>query len=257
MVFPRALGAFLVVCTVALAVPGGPASAGAGTLQPGDDLQPFGVLLTVNGQPSYGECTLSFVFDGVGPMAGRVFFATAAHCVGGLGQQLSSTGFPNFGTLVFKGSGGDVARDYALIEVKPAFHSAVSAEVLGHPGMPTGVASPANSRQGDLVLMSGWGIAFSQTQATREERVGYLVDHGPSVARLMGPVMQGDSGGPWMTANGGALGIVSQITVQPGTVTIGCCPPVYPGIAWMQGPTVEKLMADAAAAGFSLSLRTA
>ncbi len=257
MVVFRSSALLMVACLVLLALPPGPASAGAGTLQPGDDLNPFGVLITINGQPSFGECTLAFAFDGTGADAGRVFFATAAHCVGIPGQKVSSTGFPNFGTVVYRGSTGDAARDFALVEVAPQHHAAVSGEILGHPGFPTGVESAADSSPGDLVLMSGWGVTFSQTAATREERVGYLLGHDGGLVRLVGPVVLGDSGGPWFTDDGKALGIVSQIGVQPFPDSVGCCPPTYRGLVWQQGPSVESFISTVGAAGFSIALRTA
>ncbi|MGB0652272.1 MAG: trypsin-like serine protease, partial [Thermoplasmatota archaeon] len=204
-------------------------------------------------------CTLSFAYDGVGAHAGKVFFSTAAHCVTGVGQVLSSEGFPNFGTVVFQGDPDSTIRDFALIEVAPAFHSAVTGEVRGHPGVPVGVATPADTAPGDLVRMSGWGLAFTQTEVTREQRVGYLLNHETDIIQFIGPVVQGDSGGPWFTDDGLALGIASKISfsIPPGVIGVENAMPYWTDFIRDEGPTIQNFLVDAAAHGFTIQLRTA
>ncbi len=218
-----------------------PTQADSSAVQPGD-------LVEVNG----AQCTLSFVYDGVGDDAGKTFVSLAAHCVSGVGNAASTPDFPNFGTVVFVGDASGTPRDFALIEV--ASGVPVDAEVRGHPGFPTGVASAADTETGDLVLMSGWGLAWRPTQQTREDRQGVLVTNDDAIVQIVGPVMQGDSGGPWMTSDGKALALVSKIITS---VSISCCPPDAFGLVGQEGPTITSLIRDAAANGFDIALRTA
>ncbi len=218
-----------------------PTQADSSAVQPGD-------LVEVAG----AQCTLSFIYDGAGDDTGKTFASLAAHCVGGVGDAASTPDFANFGTVVFVGDASGTVRDFALIEVAEGVP--VNAQVRGHPGFPTGVATAADTEAGDLVLMSGWGLAWRPTQQTREDRVGVLVTNDGAIAQLVGPVMQGDSGGPWMTSDGKALALVSKIIT---TLSVTCCPPDAFGLVGQEGPTISGLIADAAAHGFDIALRTA
>lgn len=258
------LGMAAAMLAFALVVPG-LANAGPGALQPGDDLIPI-TNITLNGERlvPLSSCTLSFVFDGTGPLAGKVYFSTAAHCVDHVGQVVSSAGYPSFGKVAFLGdAGGDGVggagpeRDFALIEVFPQFHADVRADVIGHPTAPSGVATPADTHRGDIVRMSGWGLAWTQTFVTREQRVGYLMHHDDTIVEFVGPVMQGDSGGPWFTDDGLALGIASQIAASiPTVIGVDEGFPYYRGGYRNHGPTISNLIADAASNGFPVELRT-
>ncbi len=218
----------------------------------------FGPVATAGSAPTIQpgdmhnfSCTLNFVFDGVGPNAGKVYFGTAAHCVN-LGQTATVPSVGAFGRVVYDGNAGNTVSDFALIEVDPQFHSAVVAEVRGHPGMPNGLATEADSGLGTLVRMSGWGTSTSSTQAGREDRVGVVTSHEGGRVGLLGVVSGGDSGGPWMTYDGRALASVKGIDVE---FSFGF-PQGTSVFAAMTGPSIENSMARAASAGFPVALRT-
>lgn len=216
-------------------------AAGGDVIQPGD-------RMTVNGETN---CTYSFAYDGVGDDAGRVFLSIASHCVGATGESMSTDNFASFGMVVYKGDASATETDIALVEVAPAYHAAVSGEVRGHPGFPTGVANAGTTSAGDVIVMSGWGTGFGDLQLTREERVGVLLRHTDEVLRLEGPVTPGDSGGPWTMADGRAVAIVSKIQAS-----FTCCDAPDASVH-QEGPTVQNILATAAAAGIDLQLRTA
>lgn len=232
----------LVLAIALLALLAVPSQGAAGdVIQPGDRMLVGGAT----------NCTLSFVYDGQGADAGRVFMSIASHCVGSVGETMHTDNFPAFGEVVYKGDASATATDIALIEVDPAHAGAVVGEVRGHPGFPTGVAVAGATSAGDVVLMSGWGTGFGGHEVTREERGGLLLRHEAVVARIEGPVSPGDSGGPWLLADGRALAIVSKISA-----TVACCGPLDASVH-QEGPTVEAILAAAAAAGFDVALRTA
>lgn len=219
------------------------ASAGGDVIQPGD-------RMLVDGDT---HCTLSFVFDGVGDDAGRVFMSIASHCVYTVGQAIHTDNFARFGAIVLRGDDDLTETDIALVEVAPAFQGSVSGEVRGHPGFPTGVAHAGTTALGDWMVMSGWGTAFSAHETTREDRQGILLRHTTTVLRLEGPVSPGDSGGPWTMADGRAAAIVSKLRAG-----VACCDVETPDASvHFEGPTVENILATAEAAGLSLALRTA
>lgn len=213
------------------------ADAGTGTVQPGD--------------MHNGSCTLNFVYDGLGPNAGKVYFGTAGHCVS-LGQRATVPSLGAFGTVVYDGNAGTTAGDFALIEVDPARYGAVIAEVRGHPGMPNGLATEATAGPGTPVRMSGWGTLTWDTQAGREDRVGVVTNHDNGRVGLLGVVSGGDSGGPWLTFDGRALASVKGADVEFSLGGGGSG--LY---AAMTGPSVENSIARATAAGFPITLRTA
>lgn len=212
-------------------------------------------------QAAAGQCTLNFVFDGQGSLAGKVYIGTAAHCITqGVGESASTTGHANFGTVAYTGDvgasvNGGAARengipgnqlDFALIEVKPALHALVDAEVIGHPGWPVGYTKPRETASGDLIYPSGWGIVFRTTDTTREDRVGALYNQNARAWIAEVPVTPGDSGGPMLHESGKALGINS------GTSTGVAVPPHF----W-HGPTVDAILTEMAGLGYPLALRNA
>lgn len=203
-------------------------SADADIIQPGDAIS-----------TSVGGCTLSFVFDGVGALAGKTYVSTAAHCVRGLGDPISATGASDFATVVRWSPPAPDGFDWAILEVKSAFVGKLDAGVKGRPGMPNGVASPSETVYGDLLHFSGYGMGFSVTAATRESRSGVLLGQGDKEYRTEAPIIFGDSGGPVLHESGQAMGIVSRIA---GTHDIG--------------PTIDGMLEDLDASGFPLALRT-
>lgn len=213
-----------------------PAEASTHPVHPGDQMS--------NGSAS---CTINFAFDGVGPQAGNVYFGTAAHCVSSVGQSITVAGSSGFATVAYIHPGSDLADDFAFLRVAPENEHRVRADVRGHSGTPTGVKN-APSSIGDLLLYSGHGVGFNLHSLTRESRVGVVWSHGPDAYRAEAPIIFGDSGGPVVHAStGGAFGINSALVV-------GCCQ--GPGY-WVEGPTVQGMIANAADNGFHVQLRTA
>lgn len=209
-----------------------PVQATINTIQPGDFMA-----------SSVGGCTLNYVFDGTGPIAGRVFIGTAAHCVASVGESIDSSPFADFGTVAAIGSAGSARTDWAIIEVKPEFERWIKAYVKGHPDMPTGVATHGEASMGDLIQISGYGMVFNTAAPTQERRVGVLTEWLNDQHYMAGPIVFGDSGGPLtLIESGKALGLNSRLCV------VGACTEF--------GPTIEGMMAQAAAQGFTLSLRT-
>lgn len=209
-----------------------PATATIGTIQPGDQ--------SVSGGSG---CTLNFAFDGVGALAGKVYMGTAAHCVGAVGDSVSSWPYDDFGTVAIIGSAGSAPTDWAFIEVKPEFHRLVKAAVKGHPEYPTGIATRAETDAGDLIQFSGYGMVFGTVAPTQEKRVAVLTEHRQDAVLVLGPVIYGDSGGPIVHIPTG-----KAISLQSRLCLVGAC--------WEIGPNYEDILRQAAARGFTVQLRT-
>jgi hypothetical protein len=106
--------------------------------------------------------------------------------------------------------------------------------------MPTGFDTHANV--GDEVLYSGYGVPWAVSPATRTDRFGYMVSQDKSSYELIGSDTWGDSGGPIVLARTGqAMGLVSRFC-------FGACT--------SEGPTMQGIIAQAAAKGVALKLRT-
>ena len=203
-------------------------------------------------------CTLNWIYDGQGAQAGKVYGGTAAHCVSGVGQQVSlATGalgseIERIGQVAFVGDADAPGRDYAFIEIDAADLGKVDPSLKGHPAIPTGVSTSATAKKGDTIQFSGHGVGFSNTQPTREQRIGILnwtdgVEH-----LVLGPVISGDSGGPVANVTDGnkAFGIVNTVgaAVNSSALTV-----VHAGEG---GNNLEFVLRDAANRGFSVALRT-
>lgn len=187
-------------------------------------------------------CTLNFVYDGWGANFGKTYVGTAAHCVSKVGDEVALGSGESIGTVAFLGDQDSNARDYAFIEVHPSMTNRVSAGVKGHPSYPTGVSDPLETSNGDEVQISGHGLGYGLTTPTQERRTAVLTFDDEAEHGVIGPIHFGDSGGPLVhTSSGTALGIVSRLCV-------GTCSEM--------GPTVAGLIADAAANGFLVQLRT-
>lgn len=222
------------VALVAVAGIGGIAP--SGTAVADDPLQPGDLHV------ASGGCTLNFVFDGTGANAGKVFFGTAAHCVGSVGQAVRDIDGHVFGRVALVGNSALTVRDWAFIEVLASDVERVRAEVKGHPGFPTGVTDMATASLGSLVQISGYGMVFGNTQPTQEQRIAVLSLSDAKQHRVIGPLIFGDSGGPLVHIDSGtALGIVSRLCKTGCTET---------------GPTVANMIVEAGAAGLDLTLRT-
>lgn len=206
-------------------------------------IQPGASIMNSTG----GQCTLNWVYDGTGARAGEVFVGTAGHCVNDLGEPIAlTTGTFGSAEQVI----GEVAYisqrlDAALIRVDPGNHGQVLASMKGHPGFPTGVSTTSTASVGDIVQYSGHGVGFHLTTLTQESRVGVLHSNDGDHHSALGTVTFGDSGGPVGNASDGnrALGLVTVICV---------------GIPCMGqgGVSLQGMLADAAANGFPVELRT-
>lgn len=191
-------------------------------LQPGDSLG--------------GYCTLNFVFDG----AGDRYIGTAGHCVDA-GDRASNPDIGEFGTVIYDSS----VPDFALIDVDDSVEPQLAASLDGHPDSPTGVATPEDTSPGDVLRMSGYGVGVSATEPTREERRSVLVDHTDETYDSSGPIVNGDSGAPFVVSDSGeALGIVSRYNFfdVPPTTDVG--------------PTVDYILSSLHANGYDVALST-
>ena len=195
-------------------------------------------------QTDAGQCTLNFVFDGLGRNAGKVYIGTAAHCGEKVGQDARDIDDQPFGQFAFIADAGDAAFDYAFIEVAPEHLGRVDPALKGHPDLPKGFTTPDETEAGDLVQMSGYGLGFGETQPTQEMRQTVLQSDDADIFTLSGPSVNGDSGGPFVhIPTGKALGLVSQYGFTYAATDVG--------------PTIEGVLAKAAKAGFPVSLRAA
>ncbi len=230
----RVFRSLLVVALAAVgisAMPAPPASA-AVTIQPGTFIE-----------TSIGLCTTNFVYNGTGGKAGITYIGTAAHCVDKVGQDvaLADTG-EVFGDVAALGNEDADNTDWALIQIRTAFLPRVSPAMKGSPQYPTGVTTSTQTLTGDAVQLSGYGVGFSTTSPTRERRIGTLSFDDPEIHGVVAPLIFGDSGGPLVhIPTGRALGLVSRLCV-------GTCTEI--------GPTIEGVLAKAAAKGFTVTVRT-
>ena len=100
----------------------------------------------------------------------------------------------------------------------------------------------ASTLTGDSIQLSGYGLGYGTTQQTQEQRTAVMGFDDAQTYDVSGPIHWGDSGGPLMhKRTGKALGIVSRLCA-------GACSE--------EGPTVQGILAKAAAAGFPVTLRT-
>lgn len=199
-------------------------------------IQP-GTGITMGGS----QCTLNWIYDGDGGPYG----GTAAHCVSGVGQRIALLeDGTEFGSVALYRE----ALDYALIRIDPEDVGSVSAAMKGHPNIPSGVSTVATAAVGDTMQFSGYGVGFSLTAATRESRVGILGYNDGTQHYIYGAVLFGDSGGPVadVSDSNKAFGIVN---------TVGAALTPLPQ-AGEGGLSLDALLADAAAQGFPVTVRT-
>ncbi len=208
-------------------------------------------------ESSVGGCTLGFVFNGTGSRAGNVYFSTAAHCVDHVDEDIRLLSGTIIGDVAAIGNAAVTATDWALIRVRDQYEGDVRGAVRGHPTFPTGYTTPSQTAQFDLVRFSGYGMGFDLLPLTRESRVGLLGTDSGETYDLIGLDINGDSGGPVMhDKTGKALGLVSRgcgIDALVLVVPTICTSP----LATSLGPTVQGILAKAAAKTFTVSLRTA
>jgi hypothetical protein len=213
------------VIATALAAP--QAAQAAVTLQPG-----------AYHETDAGSCTLNFVYDG----GGSTYLGTAAHCVESIGQRVRDIEGIEFGSVAFIGDEDTTEWDFAFIAVDPEDLSRVSPAVKGHPTYPRGSTTPAETLTGDQIQLSGYGLGYGTTPTTQERRQAIMGYDDTELYTVTGPIHWGDSGGPLVhIRTGKALGIVSRLCA---------------GTCSEEGPTVQGILAKAAARGFPVTLRT-
>lgn len=195
-------------------------------------------------ETSTGACTLNFVYDGKGGLAGSgTYLGTAAHCAEKKGDVVRDIDGVRFGTIAYIGDADVTAKDFALILVDSEDIPRVRAAVRGYPQYPTGFTTSSETRAGDQIQFSGYGLGFDLTQPTREKRFGLLTFDDSQIWGVAGAMNFGDSGGPLVhIPTGKALGIESRVCI---------------GVCTDEGPTVQGILAKAAAAGFPVALRGA
>jgi hypothetical protein len=231
----RRIRSLLVVVVLAAGLSISARSSAAAVIQPGAPIVAGNAL-----------CTLNWIYDGAGgPYAG-----TAAHCVENVGQRVAldeAGGAPGgFGSVAFISP----RLDYALIRIDAAELGNVNPAMRGHPDIPQGVSTQATAAVGDIVQYSGYGVVVSITDVTREQRIGVLGYNDGEQHFSYGVVTPGDSGGPVADRTDGnkALGIVDTIGVAVG---FGPLPQAGEG-----GVSLEGMLVDAAAHGFTVTVRT-
>ncbi len=220
----RTLLSAVAALVVAAALPG--TAAAAGTLQPG-----------AYHETDAGSCTLNFVYTG----GGSTYLGTAAHCVEQIGQPVQDIDGETFGHVAFIGDANATEWDFAFIRVEAEDLGRVSPSVKGHPAFPTGSTTPPETLAGDAIQLSGYGLGYGTTKTTQEQRTAVMGGDDSDWYSVSGPIHWGDSGGPLVhVRTGKALGIVSRLCV-------GACTEI--------GPTVQGILAKAAAAGFPVTVR--
>ena len=236
LVRPVLIAAAVAATTLSVVAPALPASA-APVIQPGSSLE-FGDSF----------CTANWVYNGAD---GSTYIGAARHCTTGVGQvvQLASgslgTPVERIGTVAYTSA----ALDFLLVRLDSGVLSQVRAAMAGHPGIPKGVSTTKTAKVGDIVQYSGHGVGLDLTQPTGQDRVGVLGYNDGTQHYSYGLVLPGDSGGPVgdVTDGNKALGIVDTV----GVAVAGGVPQAGEG-----GVSLQALLADAGAHGFSVSLRT-
>ena len=101
---------------------------------------------------------------------------------------------------------------------------------------------PPDTLNGDTIQLSGYGVGYDTTPTTQEKRQAIMGFDDAELYDVSGPIHWGDSGGPLVhVKTGKALGIVSRLCA---------------GLCSEEGPTVQGILAKAAASGFPVTLRT-
>jgi hypothetical protein len=147
-----------------------------------------------------------------------------------------------FGTVAFIGNADATEQDFAFIAVDAEDLARVSPAVKGHPQFPKGSTVPTDTVTADQIQLSGYGLGYGTTKPTQEGRQALMGFDDTELYTVSGPIHWGDSGGPLVhIRTGKALDIVSRLCA-------GACSE--------EGPTVQGILAKAAAAGFPVTLRT-
>lgn len=153
-------------------------------------------------------CTMNYVYE---DQFGTTYIGTAGHCVGfreGEEVELADVGL--IGEVVWVPS-RRTGADFALVEIDPALLDQVS-PALRHWGGPTGVLRQEEFLPGIPMVQYGYGIGFGFTEPTRA-RAGFLELFSETTCHYRAdvPAIFGDSGSATMTADGRAVGVVTNL----------------------------------------------
>lgn len=195
-------------------------------------------------------CTFNFVFtDGK-----HNYIGTADHCFDDtmypdakglrIGDRVRTgdvediagrlTSATEIGTVVVS----DGAIDFALIRIDTGIEAI--ARVRGWGG-PSGIANHSETKRGDAVLTSGYGLGVGELSTTRS-RTGILFDDDSHWQYVDIATAPGDSGGPLMTRAGQAIGTIADLGQSAGTTE--------------KGPTLTRILKRMAQSGYQLTLVT-
>ena len=172
---------------------------------------------------STGGCTANFVFSGAN---GKRYLGTAGHCLlDGQGEtttfasptvQAYASGWRTIGRAAYAVLSDE--RDFALIELDP---SVTAVAEMAHFGGPTGVYT-GQSLAPEIVHHYGYGLVLGEVIPARTSIAPNTVGHYRVGAE--GAVIFGDSGGPAITEDGRALGVIVTLghvgSASAGTVGI-------------------------------------
>lgn len=227
-----------------------PAATALPTLQTGEGMQATtddariqpGVALVT----PFTTCTGGFVFT---DPAGTFYVATAGHCFGDLvqceslaGIRVRVDGLGEIGTKVLCYDRG-VGTDLALVRIDHDKADRVDPAMMAWGG-PTAPEGPTMG----IVRHYGHGLVYGETEETRA-RTGFGTTRDDHAFRMMGLVVNGDSGSPVRSDDGHAIGILTHANGNLGVVAHSA-PYAY-------GTTVERILDVASARGFDLTLVTA
>lgn len=178
------------------------------------------------GDAPVGGCTGAFVFQS--PDNRSLYLSTAAHCIdpAKVGDKVDidsglAWGVVAYNSFAAMASAGEtspdakVLNDFALIRIDDKFRPLVHPAVRNFGG-PTGMASLASIKPGQIELLSGAsGLGEALDPSTRHEGCVEEITAPWAVRDLwMLPTVAGDSGSPVLTAGGLALGVHIRLTAN-------------------------------------------
>ncbi|HVF06760.1 MAG TPA: hypothetical protein VNA20_18130 [Frankiaceae bacterium] len=184
------------------------------------------------------NCTANFVFQetaGAFDPSQQLYLGTAGHCIDATGEAVTAVAVApgtttpvviTVGTVVLTTPAPD---DFALIAIDPALNSWVSPSVA-YWGGPTGVYGGSAGGIGTMVGYGGYA-------GGAVPRAGELTVYNSTQFRLRYPGAVGDSGGPVLTAEGEAVGEISEF--EDGTDPLG---PRLVGVGSV-GPSLPRMLA--------------
>jgi len=228
--------ALVVLLAVLLVAPAGAMHPPNAMVQPGAPI----------GWGTNAKCTQGFVFRDA---AGNWYGSTAGHCVALNERVISIPAGTWFGTVVFENDDWD----FALFRVDADKTSWINPAVRQWGG-PTGIATATDTLQEDAVAFYGYPAGFGddyplgvEQQNYAQGRLGLFHAFAGGQVKFTAPATPGDSGAPLLAYKSGkAVGMLEGLTdLQPVPNSLN------------QGPSMQAILANMAAAGFTLTLQTA